>query len=75
MTPTEQAHLTFHEMLVNGVKSIPAISVSFAHFLLGIPVERWVSIAVLIYTVLQIIVFVRDKFLRDAKPQVKKPRK
>lgn len=75
MTPAEQAQSVAHEVAVAGAKAAPAVSISAWHWLLERPVETWVSVAVLVFTVLQIIVLVRDKFLRDGKPETKRGRK
>lgn len=45
------------------VKSMPPIAIS-AITLLGIPLNEWVFILTIVYTVLQITFFVRDKVLK-----------
>ncbi|MBI1773543.1 MAG: hypothetical protein HYR68_14585 [Burkholderiales bacterium] len=45
------------------VKSMPPIAIS-AITLLGIPLNEWVFILTIIYTVLQITFFVRDRMLK-----------
>lgn len=73
MTPSEQAQSVVREVAVAGAKAAPAVSVSAWYWVLNLPVEKWVSIAVLIFTLLQIWILFRDKVLRD--PQRKTKRK
>lgn len=47
-----------------GAKALPAASLTGWHYLLERPVEFWVSVAVLTYTVLQIVVLVRREFFK-----------
>lgn len=65
MSTANEAQSILHEVAVAGAKATPAISVSAWHYVLNLPVEKWVSIAVLIFTVLQVVVLIRDKFIRD----------
>lgn len=65
MTPSEQAQSVIREVAVAGAKAAPAVSVSAWYWILNLPVEKWVSIAVLVFTVLQIGILFRDKVLRD----------
>lgn len=67
MTPSEHAESALREVAVAGAKAAPAVSVSAWHYVLNLPVEKWVSVAVLIFTVLQIAVLIRDKIIRDRK--------
>lgn len=41
------------------------LAAMFAGLFAGWTISHWASLAVAIYTVLQIVVLVRDKFLRD----------
>ncbi|MFZ6772322.1 hypothetical protein ACO0LB_06345 [Undibacterium sp. SXout7W] len=45
------------------VKAIPPIAISAITFL-GVPLNEWVFILTIIYTVLQITFFVRDRMLK-----------
>lgn len=51
------------------LKAGPAGVVTFLYSVLDVPVEKWVSASVLIFTVLQIVVLIRREFIRrkDAK--------
>ena len=75
MNLSDQTQSIIHEAAVGGAKAAPAGVVSFWYWLLERPVETWVSVAVLVFTVLQIVVLVRDKFVRDTKPTAKGSRK
>lgn len=46
------------------LKASPAGAVMFFNYVLSIPVEKWVSVAVLVFTVLQIVVLIRREFLK-----------
>lgn len=52
------------EIAKGGAKALPAASLTGWHYVLDRPVEFWVSVAVLTYTVLQIVVLVRREFFR-----------
>jgi hypothetical protein len=45
------------------------IIAAWAGVIAGWQITHWAALAALIYTVLQIIVLVRDKFLRDNGPK------
>jgi hypothetical protein len=53
---------TSQQIAEGAVKAAPAVGVSAWHYVLGMPVEKWVSVAALLFTVLQIIVLVRKEF-------------
>jgi hypothetical protein len=53
------------EITLAALKSSPPVAVTTANFLLGIPIEKWVAVATLVYVVLQAYVLVRDKIWRD----------
>lgn len=72
MTPSQQAESAIREIAVAGAKAAPAVSVSAWYWVLNLPVEKWVSIAVLIFTVLQIGILFRDKVLRDPQRKTKR---
>lgn len=72
MTPSQQAESVIREVVVAGAKAAPAVSVSAWYWVLNLPVEKWVSIAVLIFTVLQIGILFRDKVLRDPQRKTKR---
>ena len=75
MTPTEQAQSAVRELAIAGAKAAPAVSVSAWYWVLNLPVEKWVSIAVLVFTVLQILILFRDKVLRDPQRKTRRVRK
>lgn len=75
MNLSDHAQSVTHELVVGGAKAAPAGAVSLWYWLFDRPVETWVSIAVLIFTVLQIVVLIRDKFLRDGKTSPSKAKK
>jgi hypothetical protein len=57
------------------VKALPPAAVSFSDIVLGIPVEKWLTITLIIYTVLQILLLVRDRIIlrREKKALKEKP--
>lgn len=65
MTTSARATSIIQEAAVGGAKAAPGGVLAAWHWIAGFPVETWVSIAVLVFTVLQIVVIVRDKFIRD----------
>lgn len=75
MPTTDDAQSIIHEVAVAGAKAAPAVSVSAWHYVLNLPVEKWVSIAVLVFTILQVVVLIRDKFVRDRDTKRKQVRK
>jgi hypothetical protein len=58
------SHETIDAAAKGALKASPAGAVVFWNYVLGIPVEKWVSLAVLVFTVLQIVVLVRREFLK-----------
>lgn len=46
------------------VKAAPPAAVTFSDLVLGMPVEKWLTVTLIIYTVLQIILLVRDRIVR-----------
>ena len=57
------------------LKAAPPAAVSFSNQVLGMPVEKWLTITLIIYTVLQIVLLVRDRIVKrrrvtdeDGKP-------
>lgn len=57
----QAADLARSDIVASAVKSIPPVSVASAT-LLGYPIAEWVMFLTIVYTVLQIIALVRDKF-------------
>lgn len=55
---------TIDAALVGTLKAAPAVAVTFFHTVLDVPVEKWVSVAVLVFTVLQTVVLIRREFLK-----------
>ena len=53
---------TAKDIAASGVKAIPPITVTGLS-LSGVTLQEWVLIATLVYTVLQILILVRDKVL------------
>jgi hypothetical protein len=45
------------------LKSSPPAAVTAWHYILGLPVEKWVAVATLIYVLLQAFVLVRDRII------------
>jgi dolichyl-phosphate-mannose--protein O-mannosyl transferase len=43
------------------VTSSPGVAYAALVYLVGVPIEKWVSVAVLLFTVLQIIFLVKDR--------------
>lgn len=52
------------ETAKGAAKASPGLLVSFLTFVLQTPVEKWVSVAVLVFTVLQIAVLIRKEFFK-----------
>ena len=46
------------------IKASPGGAVAAWYWLLDMPVEKWVSLAVLVFTVLQIVVLIRREFFK-----------
>lgn len=46
------------------VKAAPPAAVTFVDLVLGMPVEKWLTITLIIYTVLQIVLLVRDRVVK-----------
>jgi hypothetical protein len=46
------------------MKASPGGAVAIWYYLLDMPVEKWVSMAVLVFTVLQIVVLIRREFVK-----------
>lgn len=53
---------TAKDIAASGVKALPPITVT-GLTLSGVTLQEWVLIATLIYTVLQILILIRDKLL------------
>jgi hypothetical protein len=51
------------------LKASPGGAVVAWNYILGMPVEKWVSLAVLVFTVLQIVVLVRREFIKRKEAQ------
>ena len=45
------------------LKAAPPAAVTFSNTVLGMPVEKWLTITLIIYTVLQIVLLVRDRII------------
>ncbi len=46
------------------LKATPPAAVTFTNTVLGMPVEKWLTITLIIYTVLQIVLLVRDRIIK-----------
>lgn len=46
------------------LKATPPAAVAFYDQVLGMPVEKWLTITLIVYTVLQIALLVRDRLVR-----------
>lgn len=46
------------------IKAAPPAAVTFSDLVLGMPVEKWLTITLIIYTLLQIVLLVRDRIVR-----------
>lgn len=49
------------------VRATPPAAVSFSNQVLGMPVEKWLTITLIIYTVLQIALLIRDRIVRNRR--------
>jgi len=56
----ELKEVVVHEM----TKASPPVTVG-ALTLMGVPLQTWVLVATLVYTVLQVVFLIRDKWWRD----------
>lgn len=45
-------------------KVAPPTAVTVANYLLGMPIEKWVAVATLVYVVLQAYVLIKDRILK-----------
>lgn len=50
------------------IKASPGGAVAAWYYVLDMPVEKWVSLAVLMFTVLQIVVLIRREFIKRKEP-------
>ncbi|MGF6963032.1 hypothetical protein OKW43_000037 [Paraburkholderia sp. WC7.3g] len=66
----QAAELARSDVIASAVKSLPPVSVASAT-LLGYPMADWVLAATLLYTILQTVALVRDKFLPHRRKQKK----
>jgi hypothetical protein len=66
----QAAELARSDIVASAAKALPPVSVASAT-LLGIPLADWVLILTAVYTLLQIIAFVRDKFWRQRRKHKK----
>lgn len=57
------------------VKAAPPAVVTFADQVLNLPVEKWLTITLIIYTVLQTVLLVRDRIVRRRRITDKKGQK
>lgn len=55
---------TTNEITDAVVKGMPPAAVTFANQVFGVPIEKWLTVIMIIYTVLQIVVIVRDRLVR-----------
>lgn len=55
------------DLAKGGAKASPGLAVTVLTYLYNMPVEKWVSGAVLVFTVLQIVVLVRREFLHKRR--------
>lgn len=46
------------------VKAAPPAALTFSDLVLGLTVEKWLTVTMIIYTVLQIVLIVRDRLVR-----------
>ncbi len=53
-----------HQVLEAVAKATPPAAVTFSNAVLGMPVEKWLTITLIIYTLLQTILLVRDRVIR-----------
>lgn len=56
-----------NQAIDGAVKALPPAAVSFSDLVLGMPVEKWLTITLIIYTVLQTILLVRDRIVRNRR--------
>lgn len=52
------------EIISAASKAAPPVGVTVWQYLLGLPVEKWVAVATLIYILLQAAVLVRKEFFK-----------
>jgi hypothetical protein len=55
------------DITVATVKAAPPVAVTAYNYVLGMPIEKWVSVATLIYIILQAYFLVRDKMRKRRK--------
>jgi hypothetical protein len=55
---------TANEIADAVLKATPPAAVAFSDQVLGLTVEKWLTITMIIYTVLQIVLIVRDRLVR-----------
>lgn len=49
------------------VRALPPAAVTFSDVVLGTPVEKWLTLVMIIYTLLQIGLLIRDRILRKRR--------
>lgn len=55
---------TANEIADAVLKAAPPAAVAASDLLLGLTVEKWLTVTMIIYTVLQIVLIVRDRLVR-----------
>jgi hypothetical protein len=67
----QAADLARSDIVASAVKSLPPVSVASAT-LLGYPMADWVMFLTIVYTSLQVVVLIRDKFWPGRKSPKKR---
>jgi hypothetical protein len=57
-TPTSQ------QAIKAAAETAPPLAVAGYHYLLQMPIEKWVSVATLLYVLLQVVVLARKEFFK-----------
>lgn len=58
-------HSHLADTMIEATKAAPPVVVTSVHFLFDVPLNHWVLIATLIYTVLQIFLTLEKRFKRS----------
>jgi hypothetical protein len=51
------------------LKAAPPAAVAFSDLVLGLTVEKWLTVTLIVYTLLQIVVIVRDRLVRRKRAE------
>lgn len=66
-TSTQPPGPTLGNVAKAAAETAPPAGLVGWHYLLDLPIEKWLTVLVILYTVLQIVVLVRKEFMRRGR--------